>query len=200
MCWTKLSVSIDLLHSMGICLFICVNEQTSCRTIFTLTIRYMKKIMRWRPKDFGGHSNGAGRPIRIGNSLSKKKTPQTWSPKRDETLSYRQIALPMSRWRSIPGITVLCRRPRYLLLNYLRHKKVHPHIQLKYLPGTSLLRHYCFLLPIDVGFSQSNNHTCFSLPLHILCIQLDVLKHSPNIWVVAIMQQVRSTQLDSQRM
>lgn len=42
--------------------------------------------------------------------------------------------------------------PKYLLLNYLRHEKVQPHIQRKYLSGTSLLRHYCFLLPIMAVF------------------------------------------------
>jgi hypothetical protein len=32
--WTKLSMCIDLLHSMAIRFFICVNERTSCRTFF----------------------------------------------------------------------------------------------------------------------------------------------------------------------
>jgi hypothetical protein len=64
---------------------------------FFFTIRHVKKkIMRWRPRDFGSHSNGARRPIQIGNSYSKKTKPQPWSPKWDETLSYRQIALPVS--------------------------------------------------------------------------------------------------------
>jgi len=93
--------------------------------------------------------------------IIEKKKIQIWSPTWDETLSYWQIALPVSRWRSISGISVLCRRPKCLLLKY-------PHIQHKYLPGMSLLRHYSFLLPI--GFSHSSNYTCFTLPLHILCI------------------------------